>query len=157
MTTFLVLLFHSILIYFLVCPAVFFLRVLIWLAFIFLLCQLWLPSLFNRYSKSFLSFSLCFFFSSSCYIHAFLHDIYFLSTDIQLMLGGIGVMIIAQLIGLSYGRVPQYGRYLTSVVLMYAVGYPIGHTAVLGAFSKIQKSGIAHCTEKSNIFNIIGE
>ena len=24
---------------------------------------------------------------------------------------------------------------------MYAVGYPIGHTAVLGAFSKIQKSG----------------
>ena len=73
------------------------------------------------------------------------------------MLGGIGVMIIAQLIGLSYGRVPQYGRYLTSVVLMYAVGYPIGHTAVLGAFSKIQKSGIAHCTEKSNLLNIIGE
>ena len=24
---------------------------------------------------------------------------------------------------------------------MYAIGYPIGHTAVLGAFSKIQKSG----------------
>lgn len=50
-------------------------------------------------------------------------------------------MIAAQLIGLSYGSLPHYGRYVTSVVLMYAIGYPIGHTAVLGAFSKIQKSG----------------
>lgn len=50
-------------------------------------------------------------------------------------------MIAAQLIGLSYGSLPHYGRYITSVVLMYAIGYPIGHTAVLGAFSKIQKSG----------------
>jgi FlaG/FlaF family flagellin (archaellin) len=58
-----------------------------------------------------------------------------------LILGGIGVMIAAQLIGLSYGSLPHYGRYVTSVVLMYAIGYPIGHTAVLGAFSKIQKSG----------------
>jgi MFS family permease len=57
------------------------------------------------------------------------------------MLGGIGVMIIAQLFGLSYGSVPAFWRYVVSVVLMYAIGYPIGHTAVLGAFSKIQKSG----------------
>ena len=28
-----------------------------------------------------------------------------------------------------------------TVVLMYALGYPIGHTAVLGAFSKAQKHG----------------
>lgn len=63
------------------------------------------------------------------------------------MLGGIAVMILAQLIGLSYGQVPHFGRYVTSVVLMYAFGYPIGHTAVLGAFSKIQKSGI--------LFNIV--
>ena len=62
-------------------------------------------------------------------------------------------MIIAQLIGLSYGRVPQYGRYVTSVVLMYAVGYPIGHTAVLGAFSKIQKSGIVKSTKVDPINN----
>ena len=64
-----------------------------------------------------------------------------LSTDLQLMLGGIAVMIIAQLIGLSYGGTQHFERYVTSVVLMYAIGYPIGHTAVLGAFSKIQKSG----------------
>jgi FlaG/FlaF family flagellin (archaellin) len=57
------------------------------------------------------------------------------------MLGGIAVMIAAQLIGLSYGGTQHFERYVTSVVLMYAVGYPIGHTAVLGAFSKIQKSG----------------
>ena len=25
---------------------------------------------------------------------------------------------------------------------MYAVGYPVGHTAVLGAFSKLQKHGV---------------
>ena len=64
-----------------------------------------------------------------------------LLTDIQLMLGGIAVMIAAQLIGLSYGGKQHFERYATSVVLMYAIGYPIGHTAVLGAFSKIQKSG----------------
>lgn len=64
-----------------------------------------------------------------------------LLTDIQLMLGGIAVMIAAQLIGLSYGGEKHFVRYATSVVLMYAIGYPIGHTAVLGAFSKIQKSG----------------
>ena len=50
-------------------------------------------------------------------------------------------MIIAQLIGLSYGTSVDFSRYVISVVLMYAIGYPIGHTAVLGAFSKIQKSG----------------
>ena len=61
--------------------------------------------------------------------------------DIQLMLGGIAVMILAQIVGLSYGTIPEFWRYITSVVMMYAIGYPIGHTAVLGAFSKIQKSG----------------
>lgn len=67
--------------------------------------------------------------------------IYSSPTDLQLMLGGIAVMIAAQLIGLSYGGTQHFERYITSVVLMYAVGYPIGHTAVLGAFSKIRKSG----------------
>ena len=57
------------------------------------------------------------------------------------MLGGIAVMILAQIVGLSYGTIPEFWRYITSVVMMYAIGYPIGHTAVLGAFSKIQKSG----------------
>ena len=67
------------------------------------------------------------------------------------MLIGLAIMIVAQLIGLSYGRMPQYERYLTSVVLMYAFGYPVGHTAVLGAFSKIQKSGIMHLNVNDDI------
>lgn len=62
--------------------------------------------------------------------------------DFELMLGGIAVMMVAQLIMLQYTTAqPSFLRYLASVVLMYAIGYPIGHTAVLGAFSKIQKSG----------------
>jgi hypothetical protein len=103
-------------------------------------------------------------------------------SDIQLILGGIGVMIIGQMVGLTYGQgIPPLANYITCIVLMYAIGYPIGtylceiyidshiyayihlcilhlytsiciymyiyiitytgHTAVLGAFSKIQKSG----------------
>lgn len=62
-------------------------------------------------------------------------------TDMQLMFGGIFVMIVAQLIALSYAETPNFTRFIMSFVLMYAIGYPIGHTAVLGAFSKIQKSG----------------
>ena len=38
-------------------------------------------------------------------------------------------------------QIPSFNSYLTAVIMMYAVGYPIGHTAVLGAFSKAQKRG----------------
>lgn len=62
-------------------------------------------------------------------------------TDIQLMRGGILTMIIAQIFIINYGSIPDLGGYVISVILMYAFGYPIGHTAVLGAFSKIQKTG----------------
>jgi hypothetical protein len=64
-------------------------------------------------------------------------------TDVELVKGGMGVMVVANLVGLSYDRdtTPSFGCYIVSVVLMYALGYPVGHTAVLGAFSKVQKSG----------------
>jgi MFS family permease len=61
--------------------------------------------------------------------------------DFALMLGGIAVMIIAQLLLLCYTKESHMWRFMVTIVLMYAVGYPIGHTAVLGAFSKIKKSG----------------
>eukprot|EP01035_Chromulina_nebulosa_P019843 gene19843-25792_t len=62
--------------------------------------------------------------------------------DIQLMLGGIFTMILAQMLIVCYdGSTPSRERYIAGVVVMYGFGYPIGHTAVLGAFSKIQKSG----------------
>ena len=63
-------------------------------------------------------------------------------TDIQLILGGMGIMIIAQFIFvIPIFQSTSIIQYITSTVLMYAIGYPIGHTALLGLFSKIQKSG----------------
>ena len=62
-------------------------------------------------------------------------------TDIQLVLGGIGIMILAQFVIISYSQPASIDQYVSSTVLVYAIGYPIGHTALLGLFSKIQKSG----------------
>jgi ceroid-lipofuscinosis MFS transporter 7 len=67
---------------------------------------------------------------------------WFCLTDFQLIKLGLLVMICAQLIIYSYGfKYPSFTQYLLCVGLMYSFGYPVGHTAVLGAFSKIQKSG----------------
>lgn len=62
--------------------------------------------------------------------------------DIQLMLGGIAVMMISCLLLIDSIRPPtlslQFKQkvWAVAVFLMYAVGYPIGHTAVIGWFSK---------------------
>ena len=61
--------------------------------------------------------------------------------DIELMLTGLFIMIISILILLSYESIPSSGRYITGVIIMYGYGYPIAHTAILGSFSKIQKTG----------------
>ena len=65
----------------------------------------------------------------------------FYFTDLQLMLGGILVMTIPQFLLINYDHLPSRAAYISAVVIMYSMGYPIGHTAVLGGFSKIQKSG----------------
>jgi MFS family permease len=58
------------------------------------------------------------------------------------MLLGVALMILAQFIICSYGgRIPTVEQYYCAVIVMYAVAYPVGHTAILGAFSKIQKTG----------------
>ncbi|CAM9472921.1 unnamed protein product [Ectocarpus sp. 8 AP-2014] len=58
--------------------------------------------------------------------------------DVQIVLGGMGVMIVACLM---FVRGPEGASglplFLWAVFLMYSVGYPIGHTAVLGLFSKV--------------------
>ncbi|CAM9888603.1 unnamed protein product [Ectocarpus sp. 13 AM-2016] len=58
--------------------------------------------------------------------------------DVQIVLGGMGVMIVACLM---FVRNPEGASglplFLWAVFLMYSVGYPIGHTAVLGLFSKV--------------------
>jgi len=62
-----------------------------------------------------------------------------LLSDIQLISGGMIVMAIGIL---SLTAIEEDGensswRYLLSIFMIYSIGYPIGHTAVIGLFSKI--------------------
>jgi ceroid-lipofuscinosis MFS transporter 7 len=54
---------------------------------------------------------------------------------------GITIMIISAVIYYFCSSDPTKSQFIVSFLLMYGFGYPIGHTAVLGAFSKIQKTG----------------
>uniref|UniRef100_A0A7S1UDF5 Major facilitator superfamily (MFS) profile domain-containing protein n=2 Tax=Phaeomonas parva TaxID=124430 RepID=A0A7S1UDF5_9STRA len=57
--------------------------------------------------------------------------------EVQLILGGILVMVVSCLTVASlHSTTPIYFFY-GAVALMYAIGYPIGHTAVIGVFSKV--------------------
>ena len=44
---------------------------------------------------------------------------------------------VLSLVGLEHEATNPSWRYLFSIVLIYSIGYPIGHTAVIGLFSKI--------------------
>lgn len=59
-------------------------------------------------------------------------------SDVQLICGGMIVMGggIMSLLGVEAGLDNSHWRYLFAMFLIYAVGYPIGHTAVIGLFSK---------------------
>jgi MFS transporter, ceroid-lipofuscinosis neuronal protein 7 len=58
-------------------------------------------------------------------------------TDVHIITGGMLVMIvgIASLIDDAKFKNPGW-TYGLSMFLIYSVGYPIGHTAVIGLFSK---------------------
>ena len=61
--------------------------------------------------------------------------------DVELVLGGIGVMVLSCVLMIqratpSLFRNDAFGVWVTALFAMYAVGYPIGHTAVIGWFSK---------------------
>jgi len=62
---------------------------------------------------------------------------YYLS-DIQLICGGMIVMAsgILSLATLDDNGGNSSWRFILAIFLIYAVGYPIGHTAVIGLFSK---------------------
>ena len=70
--------------------------------------------------------------------------------DVELILYGIGVMVLScllmvrkfseDIIGDDDHDVDAFAAWLTAIVGMYGVGYPIGHTAVIGWFSKAMKS-----------------
>lgn len=61
-------------------------------------------------------------------------------TDVQMIVGGMMIMVIGvlSLIGLpDDGETSASWRYWIAMFLIYSIGYPIGHTAVIGLFSKI--------------------
>ena len=61
-------------------------------------------------------------------------------SDLRLIIGGIFLMIFScAVIGFSDTSLPAV--FFLSVMLMYSSAYPIGHTAVLGMFSKIIEDG----------------
>lgn len=60
-------------------------------------------------------------------------------SDVQMIVFGLIVMLCASatLIGISENEAVPMWRYLTVLFMVYSIGYPIGHTAVIGMFSKI--------------------
>uniref|UniRef100_I2CS88 MFS transporter, ceroid-lipofuscinosis neuronal protein 7 n=2 Tax=Nannochloropsis gaditana TaxID=72520 RepID=I2CS88_NANGC len=56
--------------------------------------------------------------------------------DVQLILGGMVMMVASELLMIGPETFPVWRFYL-AIFLMYAVGYPVGHTAAIGLFSKI--------------------
>lgn len=63
-------------------------------------------------------------------------------TDIQMIIGGIsvcaiGIISFAPLTSVDMGANNATIHYILGIFMIYGVGYPIGHTAVIGLFSKV--------------------
>jgi len=63
-------------------------------------------------------------------------------TDIQMIMGGItvcaiGIISFGSLTSVEDGAENSIVHYIIGIFLIYGVGYPIGHTAVIGLFSKV--------------------
>ncbi|GMH84880.1 hypothetical protein TrVE_jg10177 [Triparma verrucosa] len=60
-------------------------------------------------------------------------------TDTQMITYGMATMIVGTALLVHFGDHRHFGKYRfeSAVFLLYSVGYPIGHTAVIGIFSKI--------------------
>jgi MFS transporter, ceroid-lipofuscinosis neuronal protein 7 len=74
-----------------------------------------------------------------------------LFTDIQLICGGMVVMScgILSLVFLDEDQDNPSWQYVLAIFMLYSVGYPIGHTAVIGLFSKSKfQSLILRCSIK---------
>lgn len=62
-------------------------------------------------------------------------------TDVQMILGGIivaalGIISFAPLDAVEDGGSNSVIHYAVGIFMIYGIGYPIGHTAVIGLFSK---------------------
>jgi len=65
-----------------------------------------------------------------------------LLTDIQMIIGGItvcavGIISFASLQSVENGAQNSIVHYCVGIFMIYGIGYPIGHTAVIGLFSKV--------------------
>ncbi|KAL7542996.1 hypothetical protein ACHAWF_007295 [Thalassiosira exigua] len=63
-------------------------------------------------------------------------------TDIQMIIGGIfvcvaGIISFSMLESVENGAENSIVHYAIGIFLIYGIGYPIGHTAVIGLFSKV--------------------
>ena len=61
-------------------------------------------------------------------------------SDVQLIVGGMLVMVVGILSLTLIGDDPEANanwRFVFAIFMLYSIGYPIGHTALLGLFSKI--------------------
>lgn len=63
-------------------------------------------------------------------------------TDIQMIFGGIavcalGIISFSMLQSVEDGATNATWRYFVGILMIYGIGYPIGHTALIGIFSKI--------------------
>lgn len=76
-------------------------------------------------------------------------------TDIQLISGGILVMVTGIISLVPTGHDPEENsswRYVFAIFMVYAIGYPIGHTALLGLFSKSKYRPSGQCDESILVF-----
>lgn len=74
-----------------------------------------------------------------CFLLSFSH-LTRLFGDYNLMLYGILAMILSCILLAVTQRTNEIIFYI-AIALMYSIGYPIGHTALLGSFSKIMRHG----------------
>lgn len=74
-------------------------------------------------------------------------------SDVQLICGGMIVMGggIMSLVGVEAGQENSHWRYFFSMFFIYAIGYPIGHTAVIGLFSKSKFNILSYSTSISHV------
>jgi len=65
-----------------------------------------------------------------------MHQLTKMFEDLKLVFYGCILMVVPSLLLFMDDKIGIYGL-ISAVFLMYAIGYPIGHTAVIGIFSKI--------------------
>ena len=63
------------------------------------------------------------------------------ASDMELILFGMCIMVASCIVVALQYQNSSEGRFMLALAMMYSVGYPIGHTALIGKFSKLLKSG----------------